>query len=542
MNINPKDLAMESDTGADRRHWDETIKLILGGIGTLYSNYFEVFTQQANFTHTWSVFTRYLANLLTRQSFGVSTTVFHVLSRVLARVGRPENLSLESREEVWMLWSTQGVTLVQGIANSGNGIQETLEAYTHSYKPLYRLLEPTLTAKMVQKTLEILRECVLYPDAPPYFQDVDMVTPLQASILEVIKLIKTDIPGVPSLLAKHLSEFATVAFSKSRVTGGGKGVRAPTCIAMSIQSINHLETVVVKHIQDAEIYTTSALATALEALEIPIGLKYDFAMPANMARGKCPNLWFHATRTVLVIMKRMLPAMDGNKLPLDIPDDTRRHIWRAIVGVVGSVLRANTSGLDVSEATLKQDESLDMESFSALRELIIPSLGQSVVPDDTILHYVEAVFWSSMLYRVPGMPAETQEWLTARKQGGSTSELVTERRSRVAYICIDELFSLTAVSGNGNLSGKDSAELKRLAEMAAPWLIRRVGLVLSRYVSDQPLRGRMPQPATQRKEMLYILDQVVRLDSGLETVHIDCELHIRACLIAWLDANTGLYI
>jgi len=187
--------------------------------------------------------------------------------------------------------------------------------------------------------------------------------------------------------------------------------------------------------------------------------------------------------------------------------------------VVGSVLRANTDGLDVSEATLKQGEILDMESFGALRELIIPSLGQAVVPDDTILHYMEAVFWSSMLYRVPGMPAGTQEWLTAREHGGSTSELVIERRSRMAYVCIDELFSLTAVSSG---SGKnDSAELKRLAEMAAPWLIRRVGLVLSRYVSDQPLRGRMPQPASQRKEMLYILDQVVRLDSALETVHID---------------------
>ena len=532
MNINPKDLAMESDTGADRKHWDETIKLILGGIGTLYSNYFEVFTQQANFTHTWSVFIRYLGNLLTRQSFGVSTTVFHVLSRVLARVGHPENLGLESRGEVWTLWSTQGVKLVQGVPNSGNGIQETLEAYTHSYKPLYRLLEPTLTAGIVQKTLEILRECVLYPDAPPYFQDVDMVTPLQASILEVIKLIRTDMPGVPSLLVRHLSELATVAFSKSRVTGGGggRGARVPTCIAMSIQSINHLETIAVKHIQDTEIYTTSALATALEALEIPIGLKYGFATPANVARGKCPNLWSHATRAVLAIMKRMLPVMDGEKLLLDIPDDIRRHIWQAIVKVVGSVLRANTDGLDVSETTLKQGEILDMESFSALRELIIPSLGQAVVPDDTILHYVESVFWSSMLYRVPGMPAGTQEWLTAKEQGGSTSELVIERRSRMAYVCIDELFSLTAVSsGNGK---NDSAELKRLAEIAAPWLIRRVGLVLSRYVSDQPLRGRMPQPASQRKEMLYILDQVVRLDSALETVHIDCELHMRVGLNA----------
>jgi len=518
MDINPKDLAIESDTNSDRTNWDETIKLILGGIGTLYSNYFEVFIQQPNFSYTWSVFIRYLENLLTRQSFGVNTTAFHVLSRVLTRVGRPDNLAPESREEVWIMWSNQGVKLVEGIANSGNGIQETLEAYTHSYKALYRLLEPTLTVDIIQKTLEILRNCVLYPDSPPYFQDVDMVTPLQVSILEVIKLTRTNIAGVPSLILKCLSEFGTVAFSKSRVIISGKGTKVPTYIAMSIQSIGHLETIAVKHIEDPEIYITSALATALEALEIPIGLKYDFA-PASIPKGKRPNLWIHPTRSALVIMKRALPAMDK----LDIPNDIRRHIWKAIVKVVGSVLKAN-SNEHVDEKTLRRDESLDIDCFRELRELIIPSLGQRVVPDETILHYVEAVFWNSMLYPVSGTLAETEEWLTAKKQG-STSELVIERRNRMVYVCIDELFSLAAVRD------ADSPELKRLAEMATPWLIRRVGLVLSRYVSDQPLRGRMPQPASQRKEMLYILDQVVRLDSTLETVHIDCKSYYLLLLV-----------
>jgi len=490
---------MESDSGSDRKNWDETIKLILGGIGTLYSNYFEVFTQQENFSHTWSVFIRYLGNLLTRQSFGVSTTVFQVLSRVLARVGHPENLVLGSREEVWTLWSSQGVKLVEGIENSGNGVQETLGAYIHSYQTLYRLLEPTLSAEQVHKTLEILRDCILFPDSPPYFQDVDMVTPLQATILEVIKIIRTDIPGVSSLVLKQLSEFSTVAFSDIRVAISGKGSRVPTCIALSIQSITLLETVAAKHITDPEIYTSSALATALEALEVPIGLKYDFA-PANIPREKRPNLWIHPTRTVLAIVKKALPAMET----LDIPDEVRREIWKTIVTVVGSVLRADNN-IHVEETTLRTDQDLDIELFRELRKLIIPSLGREVVPEETIQHYISSVFWGSMLYRLPGTPSE-EEWLIPHQQG-STTEPTIERRNMMAYVCIDELFSLAAV-GEG-----DGPELKRLAEMAAPWLIRRVGLVLGRYVSDQPLRGRMPQPARERKEMLYVLERAVGMDS-----------------------------
>jgi len=490
---------MESDSGSDRKNWDETIKLILGGIGTLYSNYFEVFTQQKNFSHTWSVFIRYLENLLTRQSFGVSTTVFQVLSRVLARVGHPENLVVGSREEVWTLWSSQGVKLVEGIDSSGNGVQETLGAYIHSYQTLYRLLEPTLTAEQVRRTLEILRDCILFPDAPPYFQDVDMVTPLQASILEVIKLTRTDIPGVSSQVLKQLSEFSTVAFSDTRVTISGKGSRVPTCIALSTQCITLLEVVAVKHIYDPEIYTSSALATALGALEIPIGLKYDFA-PANIPRGKRPNLWVHPTRAVLAIMKKALPSMDT----LDIADSVRREIWKTMVAVVGSVLRANN--IHVDESTLRTDEDLDIESFRELCGLIIPSLGRDVVPEETIQNYISSVFWSSMLYRLPSVPCSEEEWLVPRRQG-STTEPTIERRNRMAYVCIDELFSLTAVGEEGG------PELKRLAEMVAPWMIRRVGLVLGRYVSDQPLRGKMPQPARERKEMLYVLERAVGMDS-----------------------------
>ncbi|KAI5855925.1 hypothetical protein BZA05DRAFT_429031 [Tricharina praecox] len=515
MNINPKDLAMESDSGSDRKNWDETIKLILGGIGTLYSNYFEVFTQQENFSHTWSVFIRYLGNLLTRQSFGVSTTVFQVLSRVLARVGHPGNLVVESREEVWTLWSSQGVKLVEGIENSGNGIQETLGAYIHSYQTLYRLLEPTLTAEKVHKTLEILRDCILFPDSPPYFQDVDMVTPLQASILEVIKLIRTDIPGVSSLVLKQLSEFSTVAFTDIRVAISGKGSRVPTCIALSTQSITLLETVAVKHISDLEIYTSSALATALGALEIPIGLKYDFA-PANIPRGKRPNLWTHPTRAVLAIMKKALPAMDT----LDIANDVRQEIWKTIVIVVGSVLQANNNA-HVEESTLRTDEDLDIESFSELRKLIIPSLGREVVPEETIQHYIASVFWGSMLYRLPSASYPDEEWLIPRHQG-STTEPTIERRNRMAYVCLDELFSLASVGGD------DSPELKRLAEMAVPWLIRRVGLVLGRYISDQPLRGRMPQPARERKEMLYVLERAIELDSVIGSGAVGSKRHLFA--------------
>lgn len=524
MTINPMDPEPDSKALAhaeqsNRRQWDETIKLILGGIGTLYSNYFEVFLQQENFCVTWSTFVQYLGELLERQSFAVSTTVFHILSRVLARVSRPENLTQESRDQVWMLWLSQGVKLVEGLENSGNGIQETLIAYVDSYKPLYHLLEHTLKADTVEKTLMILRDCVLFPDAPPYFQDIEILTPLQASVLEVIKLITTDIPQVPSLLIKQLSEFSAVAYSNPRSSVNGRGVRIPTYIALSTQSIGYLEKIALKHIDDPEIYTSFAIATILKALEIPISLKYSFT-PTNADRGKRPSVWFHPSKTVISIMKKALPAM--NKL--DVPVNIKRNTWKTVVAISGSVLRANTTE-EIDEATLLHDEALDIDSFRELRDLVIPTLGQSIIEDETILQYVKAVFWCSMLHRTPSISTttstsalksteeDTEDWLRIRS--GNTGELMMERRKKICYVCIDELFSLTA------LSDEARPEFKRLAKIAAPWLIVRAGKVLARYVADQPLRGRMPQPASQRKEIIYILNKVVELETGLETIHID---------------------
>ena len=61
-------------------------------------------------------------------------------------------------------------------------------------------------------------------------------------------------------------------------------------------------------------------------------------------------------------------------------------------------------------------------------------------------------------------------------------------------------------------------------------MIERVAGPLGRYVLDQPLRGRMPQPAGQRRELLYVLDRVVRLESDGDTVTVKCKFFLLPCM------------
>ncbi|KAL7276355.1 Endocytosis and vacuole integrity protein [Rhizina undulata] len=507
MTINPTDSSIPQSSASDRKQWDNTINLVLSGIGTLYSNYFDIFAQQAEFRMTWSVFIRYLESLISRHSFEVNATVFRVLSQVLSKV-RPSTFNPGSREEVWKMWSSQGVSLVEdNPETSRTGIQETLTSYVETFKPLYNLVNPTLSPQIVAKTLEILRECILFPDAPSYFQDVEILTPLQAVILEAVQMIRTDLDEVPALLLISVSEFSTVAYEKVYTVRKG---RIPTYIALATQSMKILENITLKHVNEPEIYTSSALKIVLKALAVPVGLKYDFNPGIT---GKKPSQWILATKVVLSILAKALPAMDQ----LGIEPVHQTAVWEQVVALVGSIVSAaNNTG--VEENLLLADEDFDIDSFRKIRELIVPSLGRKVVPRNVLYSYAESIFRSSLLYHVdglqlPGEDSEVASLLKGRKLG-VTSELMLERRKRMAYVCIDELFSLVGIT-------EGSPQYERLAIAAAPFLILRAGLVLQLYISDQPLRGRMPQPVCQRKEILYILQKLVTLNSSSKTFSID---------------------
>ncbi|KAI5808843.1 hypothetical protein DFH27DRAFT_509927 [Peziza echinospora] len=504
-------------SASERKLWDDTINLVLGGIGVLYSNYFDIFSQQTDFKNTWTVFIGYLEGLLARRSFEVNTTVFKVLANVLDKVGGPEKLSAESKDEVWRMWSSQGVRLVDGLPEGArSGIQDTLTAYVDAFKPLYKLLEPAIDANIVEKTLSLLTECVLYPDSPPYFQDTEILTPLQAAILGAMQIIRTDVPEVPTLMLKCLAGFSTVAYFVDKLPpppppppaskSTNRQVR-PTYVALAAFSMKQIEDVSLQHCAEPEIYR-AALEEVLRALNVSIKLKYEFVQAKP---GRKPlSLWRNATNTTLSILGKALPAMDA----LNVEPHYQAQIWKEIAAFAAYVVYVDSEKVEDGEV-LRADEEFDIDAFGKLRGLIIPSMGRGVVPEEAIARYLVSVYRASLLYKVDiadptlvGGSPNLQELAEKSASGrGKTSDLELQKRRRMSYVCVDELLDLFSV-GKG-----DSEERLRLANLTAPYLNLRVTLILNNFISDQPLRGRMPQPIAQRKEMLYILRRLVDLDS-----------------------------
>ena len=349
----------------------------------------------------------------------------------------------------------------------------------------------------------LLRDTVQQADIASYSADIEYLTTLQSQVLEALKMMRTDISGVPAAMITQVADFSTLAFNYD---GGVQSEQQkPTYIALSKASMELLESLVTSHANDSEVYTKGALSASLLALSKPITMKYSFA---TTTKGLSP--WRQATTTALAILKATLPIITT----LSIAQTEAHSIWTYIVKIANGITAANCSAQQ-APSSIKEDQEFDIASFLTLRELIIPALGTNLVPDKTRRAYTESLFHISIIHApdVRELPQQNQELLASlyKIRKGRTVDPPPSPRTKMSYVCLGELVSLVSVHDGS------TARIK-LAQAAAPYLILRAGLTLRAYIADQPLRGLMPQPLSQRKELLYILKALAKLECEPEAI------------------------
>ena len=85
----------------------------------------------------------------------------------------------------------------------------------------------------------------------------------------------------------------------------------------------------------------------------------------------------------------------------------------------------------------------------------------------------------------------------------------------MCYYCLDELFELARLGMDEDiLAASGSSRCReKLQSAVIPLLVLRCALPLKMYIADQPLRGNMPTPMSQRLELLHILDKITQFGS-----------------------------
>lgn len=566
-------VKQESAKDEDRTEWYETAVVIIQGVSNLLANYLDVLSGYPEFTVLWQDLIKHFERMLDLRVLDINSATFSSLGGILSKCeeGGKSSFDKDTINAVWHLWSRSIPLAEQAADGKPEDNQKCLMSWVESLLELYRLIQSDLTVDRVKRLLLLLQEATLEATTGSYASDVEYVTPLQGKILDVFKLVRTDIAGIPSAMISQVAEFVALAFDKDRAAAQRSSSSKRTYIAMSKESMGILQYHVLSNATDADIYVSGAFSKALGALAKPIILKYDFPIAT---RSEQP--WKVATTSALAILESTLPQVKAAK----IPKATVQEIWDVVVGISNGIISANYNSTSTDTDVLS-DQEFDINSFRTLRELIIPSLGSNSIDDETRRNYAEGLFRTSIIHAPAPAEAEIissnnnqnldnlRQALAAltKPRSGRTIDPKPTKRREISYVCLDELFELVSAhdenaagpdivlqpptprfppSGKSTAdatldplkspvpdttggSSKDKGETNgtnesthalyvRLARTAAPYLILRCALTLRAFVADQPLRGRMPQPLSQRRELERILKSLIGLHSEPEAL------------------------
>ncbi|KAK3316002.1 hypothetical protein B0H66DRAFT_534264 [Apodospora peruviana] len=562
--------AVKESSSKDKTHgdWNETAIVVVQGVSELFVSYLPVLATHQGFAKMWQDLLNHFAVMLDVQALDINAAVYSAVRDILRSCGERDTPTFNkaSIDLAWDLWSRGIPVPHDGKDDKSADNQKCLLVWVETLLELYSLIQNDFGVERIRRMLILLRDAMQHATPGAYASDVEYVTPLQGRILEVFRMVKTDIPGVPSAMITQVAEFVSLAFARENSAQAAAEKR--TYVAMSKESMSILETLIVKNASDADIYETGAFATALSVLARPIILKYQFKIVT-----KSIQPWRQATISALAVLEATL----GHICAIDLPRATVQTVWQIIVSIANGIISADCDAAPAG-TKLMEDQDFDVASFHKLRELIIPSLGAEVIPDKTRKAYADGLFRTSIIH-APA-PAEASAIYGGgggdvaglgslyKKRNGRTVDPAPTKRSTMSEVCLDELFSLVAAhdetvstpsikvqpptpgfpppsatsfspaqqqqqkSGEGGESAAAKPTVStsttaaetthglhvRLARTAASYLILRCALSLRAYVADQPLRGRMPQPLSQRRELTRILRCLVELRSEPEAI------------------------
>ncbi|KAL8284562.1 hypothetical protein RB600_009127 [Gaeumannomyces tritici] len=429
-----------------KNDWHETAVVIINGVSDLLSNYLNVLIGHSRFGALWSELLEHFATMLDFKILDMSSATFSSLGSILSKCDdKPrKNFDKAAVDMAWELWA-RGLPipdLTPGIKGEDN--QKCLLSWVEAFLQLYRLIHKDLEVGRVQRLLSLVREAMIKATPGSYASDIEYVTPLQGKMLEVLRVVRTDIAGAPSAMISQIAEFVTFAFDEARIINTPTQKR--TYVAMSKESMGILHYHVTENASDADVFSSGAFHAALSALARPITLKYRFPITT-----KSVQPWREATSASIAILEATLPHLKAG----EVPRAAFQGAWQVIVEIAIGIISADTTeapqGADVSD-----DQDFDVGSFRELRELIIPSLGAQDVLEKTRKAYAEGLFQTSIVHEPTPAEGEIvfgrsggdiiQKGLRSffEPRNGRTIDPPPTGREDVAYMCLEELFALVS--------------------------------------------------------------------------------------------------
>ena len=486
-----------SDIAESLNNWNATATLIVEGIASLFEQYISVMILEQQFDDLWSEIIQQLKRFLDRGSVNLSTAVLKALSRILSEVTREKLAFASSLDAVWELWldyDLEGDQREPSRTQKDN--QDLMLAYLDSMRSLYELRTNDVDLELIRLILQRLKSCALVSRLPAYVHDIDSMTPVQTRILTSIDMLVSDASDTQSEVIKCTTFFTSLACDQQTKLYNND----LTYVALSKSAMEYLFKQILRASTIQNVYSSAAMTGAIRALGTSMKLRYSWTVEE-----KGEVIWQKATSTFVLLLKTIAPSA----LRFQREQSLDPAFWPEVLSACRAVMFADvTICKESSRITLDQD--FDIAALEKVKLPLHLALGFGLQPDDLRREYVDSIFQNSIIHEPhpQDLPKAGEPLLECLKSKhiGRVKLLPPTSRSKMSYFLLGWLFDL--------VSFKDSSpENIRLAQAAAPYLILRVGIVLKAYICDHPLRSLMPQPASQRQELTYLLKRMVELES-----------------------------
>lgn len=486
-----KNLHLEDATSLD-----QTSRNLLEGTAALISQNLTPITQMKRFPGLWTDLVQLLERYLALHSSVVNYAVYTALATVLRSVASATGEWQTASQQAAASWAAH--IPITSVSSGRDAEQDAYIAYTDSACELYRLLKLEFTDNQIKSIATNLFQCVQQSRAASYGGDANTITLLQARVLDCLRSLRTDLDGVASTFI-HIAAEAVVLPYHAEQKGSGR--TRPSFVAFSKASMEWLASLLTVHVVNPDIFLSGAVIVALKSLVVPITSKYDWKQ-----NGRAPPPWQKATSTALQVLRRVLEQMAASGVMSQSGTDT----WIAIVEIARGIMRASLEQVDLAASIvmIEEDEDFDSASLRDLRDMIIPMLGETSLPDSVRVQYASSLFQASIIHATePNEIPEPGSSPLANIHNirfGRVWDPSPSPRESMSYLCFAELISMAAASDG-------SEQRVKLAEAAAPYLMLRFALPIKAYLADQPLRGSMPQPLSQAEELLFCLQEMKKL-------------------------------
>ena len=497
-NVEQYDLLASSsraEQSDDLSGWNAAAVLILQRASRLFVTHLAKLAVEERFASFWNDYLARLRSLLDRQDAELSGAIFASISNVLSSARNDLGEAAgPCAVASWELWHDGNPALYKDVDCKTDSMQNAMLSYVRCLSTVNSIVAGNIQTNQLHAMLTQIYTCATKSGPTAYQDDADRMTPLQADIMACVDGLDATTPGFASELLRLLSSLILLS-PESDTYGSDR----PAFVALSRASMEALGHLMQHHGRTQEIYTSGSFEVALRALETAISRKYLFP-----EKRKGSTLWKIATQAFVSIMEVASPMLVG----LNYRDSEEARIWEPILLCIRAMLIKDMKRI-IPPSNSIRDQEFDIRSLKKLFELLVPALGGNMVHSRLRSIFAASIFESSIIHEPhpDDMPIKEGELLgnLSSVHIGRVKRLASSRRSKVCYALLDMLFSLVELH-----DGTD--ERVRLAQFAAPYLILRVSIVLKAYVLDQPLRGRMPLAASQKREMLYILTKLVELE------------------------------